>query len=67
MLIPMANLEEKRQMNPEVGILGIGNETGVWRKYAGEYYADMYKHYQSFCKNYSETTYQNSRIKFRRL
>ena len=53
---PMANLRRKNgQDEPwRLEFLGIGNENwGCGGNMRAEYYADMYKHYQSFCKNYS--------------
>jgi Alpha-L-arabinofuranosidase C-terminus. len=53
---PMANLRRKNgQEKPwRLEYIGIGNENwGCGGNMRPEYYVDMYRHYQSFCKNYS--------------
>jgi len=53
---PMANLKRKNgQEKPwRLEYIGIGNENwGCGGNMRPEYYVDMYRHYQSFCKNYS--------------
>lgn len=52
---PMADLRRKNgRENPwRLKYLGIGNESwGCGGSMSPEYYSDLYKHYQTFCKNY---------------
>lgn len=52
---PMADLRRKNgRENPwKLKYLGIGNESwGCGGSMSPEYYADLYKQYQTFCKNY---------------
>lgn len=53
---PMANLRRKngREKAWKLKYLGIGNENwGCGGNMRPEYYADVYRRYQTFCKNYS--------------
>lgn len=53
---PMVNWRRKngREEPWKLEYLGIGNENwGCGGNMRAEYYADMYRNYQSFCKNYS--------------
>ncbi len=52
---PMADLRRKNgRENPwKLKYLGIGNESwGCGGSMSPEYYSDLYKHYQTFCKNF---------------
>ncbi len=52
---PMADLRRKngREKPWKLKYLGIGNESwGCGGSMSPEYYADLYKQYQTFCKNY---------------
>src|SRR5699024_5335021 len=56
---PMANLrKENGRENPwDVAFFGIGNEN--WSHYVymrKEYYADLYRHYQTYVKNYNNNS-----------
>lgn len=56
---PMADLrrENGREKPWKLKYLGIGNESwGCGGSMSPEYYADLYKHYQTFCKNYDGNT-----------
>lgn len=52
---PMADLRRRngREKPWKLKYLGIGNESwGCGGSMSPEYYSDLYRHYQSFCKNY---------------
>ncbi|MGN0165669.1 MAG: alpha-N-arabinofuranosidase [Lachnospiraceae bacterium] len=54
---PMADLRRQngREEPWKLKYLGIGNESwGCGGSMSPEYYSDLYKHYQTFCKNYGE-------------
>jgi alpha-N-arabinofuranosidase len=56
---PMADLRRKngREEPWRLKYLGIGNESwGCGGSMTPEYYSDLYRHYQTFCKNYSGNT-----------
>ena len=56
---PMADLRRKngREQPWKLKYLGIGNENwGCGGNMRPEYYSDLYKQYQTFCKNYSGNT-----------
>jgi alpha-N-arabinofuranosidase len=54
---PMANLRRKngREKPWNVKYLGVGNESwGCGGNMTPEYYADVYRRYQTYCRNYGE-------------